>query len=293
MTDKEIITVDAQLVPEENKMKIKEAQALRVEVVELKNDIELTYYRLGEKLKRVFDCTLEDGVPLWKSWGFASFDDYCERELGFRERKAYYLLDVFSAVEKGPLSEADVERLGWTKAATLAPLVKKGIITQDNVGEWMEKTDGKSFNELRDMASNAKTKAAQIAHEVRNSASGTNVDAEIKKAVGKISVEDVSLPQKSPDMVHIFRVGLHEDQWKVWQNALQKAKDITGSDKDAWLVECIGTAFLAECLNGREDMLKTLLLRIEEAYGVSIMAVNDNGGIEFCNENLANLVSEQ
>ena len=290
----EVLVVDPTTVPDDWKMKVNEAQALRSEILELKGDIEKTYYRMGSKLKMVSQNTLEDGVPLWKSWGFGSFDEYCERELGFRERKAYYLLDVFSAVEKGAFTESDVERLGWTKAATLAPLVNKGIITTENASDWMEKVDGKTFNEIREMSTNARAKAATVASDARRTATAKGLDPEkaVTDAVGKLKVDEVIIPSKSPETVHVFRVGLPTEQWNVWQNALQKAKEITGSDKDPWLMECIAQSFLAECLNGREDLLETLLSRIETAYAVKILAVRHSGEIDHCHPDIAELANK-
>ena len=286
----EVIVVDASEVSVENQIGIAESEKLRKQVLTLRDTIEKSYYGLGKELRRVMDGRLRDGTPVWKSWGFVSFDDYCERELGFRERKAYYLLDVFASVENGPFSEEDVERLGWTKAASLAPLVKKGIITQNNVSDWLDKTQGKSYQELREITSKAKSCAAKVASEARSEATknGTDPDKAVAEAVGKISAESVDI-QKSTDTIYMFRVGFHEEQWNVWQTALKKAKDITGSDKDAWLVECIASAFLAECLNNRDDMLEVMLSRLEEAYGVKILAVNHAGEVQHCHEDIASL----
>jgi hypothetical protein len=290
----DVLVIDAAVVPEELKMTVRDAQALRSEVLELREGIEKTYYRLGSKLKQVSIRTMDDGKPVWMSWGYQSFDEYCERELGFRERKAYYLLDVFGAVEKGAMTEADVERMGWTKAATLAPLVNKGIITRDNSEDWMKKIDGKTYNELREMSNTAKTKAAQVASDARTRAgqTGENVDEAISKAVGSIRAEDVSIPATPKEVIHMFRAGLPEPIWNVWQNALQKAKEITGSDKEPWLMECIAQAFLAECLTGREDLLNTLLSRIETAYEVKIFAASHDGTVEYCNPDIAELAKK-
>lgn len=289
--EKEVIVVDAQAVPEELKMSEVEAKNLRSDVISLRNTIESSYYQLGVSLKQVSERTLSDGVPLWKSWGFVSFDDYCERELGFRQRKAYYLLDVASAVEKGVFCENDVERLGWTKAASLAPLVNKGIINKKNVGDWISKTESKTCEELREMTKNAKENASKAIHEAKVTAekSGTDIKQAVSSALEHLKVDEVTIPSKAPETIHVFRVGLPEEQWKVWQNALHKAKEITGSDKEPWLVECIGSAFLAECLNGREDLLKTLISRIEEAYEVKIMAVNHSGEVLHCHHDIAEL----
>jgi len=292
--DANVVVLDPMQVSEELKITVRDAQALRAEVMELREGIEKTYYRLGAKLKQVSIRTLDDGKPVWMSWGYQSFDEYCERELGFRERKAYYLLDVFGAVEKGAMTEADVERMGWTKAATLAPLVNKGIITRENSGDWMQKIDGKTYNELREMSNNAKTKASQVASEARDHAAktGGDVDKAISEAVGKITVDEVSIPSKVQEVIHMFRCGLPEPMWNVWQNAMQKAREITGSDKEPWLMECIAQAFLAECLNGREDLLNTLLSRVEEAYGVKVFAVSHDGTVEYCHPDIAELAKK-
>lgn len=229
-----------------------EVKALRDEAISVKEDMEHDALRMGKILFFVKHVPAESKKPLWKTWGYPSFDAYCERELGFREQKGYRLLSIYEVTTKGILRPADVERLGWSKASVIAPLANSGIVTIENAHKWVETGENSSYDELRTKARLAKNKAKEKAD-----SSGSR--------------------QESPETVYTLRVGLFKEQWENLQVALKKAEKLTGSDKLPWQLDCIAMAFNSEAFRTDEEALDEMCRRIERAFGVRIIAAKVDG----------------
>ena len=216
--------------------------------------------------------TLANGKQLWSYWGFASFDEYCEREMGFRQRKGYHLLSIYKQCVSGPIPKADFEEIGWSKASILAPLVSSGVITGENVHRWMDKAKEKTYDELRAMTKLAKTKSEEKANE--DSANGVEGSA-----------------AKVPEEIHIVRIPLYKDQFENYQVAMKKAETITGSDKTAWLMDCICLHFNSEACTTKTDSLDVLCRRLEQVFSVKIIALSDESKQVVFGERLAQMIN--
>jgi hypothetical protein len=234
---------------------IKEAEEIRKRLVELKGVIESSYLEVGKLLGEVCECTLDSGKQLWKHWGFASFDEYCEREMGFRQRKGYHLLSIYKQCISGPIPKAEFEKIGWSKASILAPLISSGVITEENVHRWVEKANEKTYDELRAMTKLAKAKSEEKAKE-----------DEEKGVVGSVA--------RVPEEVIPVRIPFFRDQYENYKVALKKAEKITGSDKVPWLMDCICMHFNSEVCTTKEDSLHALCSRLEEVFSVDIIALH-------------------
>jgi hypothetical protein len=226
-----------------------ESASIRKQLVELKTRVESTYLEIGRLLADVRDKVTAGGKPLWKTWGFDTFDRYCEEELGFRERKGFYLLSVYKSTLEGPLTSKAVEKLGSTKALILAPLATKGIMTKDNSEEWVEKAKESTTDELRSMVKLATEESAKRA-------------------------ESGGKKQTAPEEIQIFRVGLYKDQWDNLQVALKKAEALTGSDKIPWLLDCVCLGFNSEAFSNKTEALDEICKRVERIFGVQIIAIS-------------------
>jgi hypothetical protein len=241
--------VDTEIMDENEPMKIGEANSMRKRVLAICDTIGASYLELGKYLDTIAKRQVEGGKPIYKLWGFKSFDEYCERELGFRERKANHLANIFRKTIEGPLPKDAVEKTDWSKMAMVAPLVDKGVITDDNAEKWMKKIEGKSFEEVRTMTKSAIDKSKEKA-----SKSGKTKTA--------------------PEEIHILRVPLFKDQWKNAQIALNKAQTMTDSDKLPWQMDCIFLSFNSETFTSKEQALDEICRRAERVFGVKILALN-------------------
>jgi hypothetical protein len=242
-------TVQMVVVEKETAIEGVSSEIIRKRLIELKTLVESSYLEMGKLLNEVKTKLTKSGKPLWSEWKFSSFNEYCERELGFKERKGFHLLSVYRNTVEGVLPQKEMEEIGWAKASILAPLATKGIIDEHNAEKWAASAKSKSFDELSAMAKSAERRSEEKAAD-----SG-------KKTV-------------APEEIHILRVGFFKDQWENVQTALNKAKIITGSDKQPWLLDCICMAFNSEGFNTKTEALDEMCRRVERAYGVKIIAID-------------------
>jgi hypothetical protein len=267
--DGEIQEVSAE--PEVLTITAAESDIIRKRLVELKGVIESSYLEVGKLLSEVCDKKLPNGKQLWSYWGFASFDEYCEREMGFRQRKGYHLLNIYKQCISGPIPKADFEEIGWSKASILAPLVSSGVINDENVHRWMDKAKEKTYDELRTMTKLAKTKSEEKAKE--DSANGVEGSA-----------------ARVPEEIHIVRIPLYKDQYENYQVAMKKAEIITQSDKTAWLMDCICLHFNSEACTTKTDSLDEMCRRIERVFSVKVIALSDENKQVVFGERLAQMI---
>lgn len=103
--------------------------------VELAQDIDSNYFRLGGVLKVIKD----------NSWfeGSESFDTYVAANFGFQVRKAKYLIEIYENLVTKQIDWSKVSKLGWTKLKELAK-----ILTPENTDEWVAKAANLTVLEL-------------------------------------------------------------------------------------------------------------------------------------------------
>jgi hypothetical protein len=170
----------------------------------LAEDIEANYFKLGGVLK----------VILQQQWyeGYPTFEVFVREKFGFKDRKANYLMLIYTSLVDNQIPWEKVSHLGWTKLKDLAP-----ILTKENVDEWVAKADSLTVLELQAL--------------LKASKEGEDVDGE-------------KTAKTSTDMVKIaFK--LHADQAELVQSALAKAKGELGSDHDNVALAGICSGYLA------------------------------------------------
>ena len=157
-----------------------------------------------------------------------------------------------------------------------------GLATKSSISLWLEKAKELTFEELK--------KAVQTAKAV---GAGKNVDNEEREpqlikagssSAGESDGEDEEkyqpkdLPQ--PDQWHVISGNMVTEQYEVYQAALKRAGDVTGSDKVGYNLDFICQDFLANnnFSNIKEKDRSTYLSKMERRIGLSIIAVDPNTG---------------
>lgn len=121
---------------------------IRNRLQELKTTIERTYLEMAELLNRV----RQD--KLFVEWGFDSFENYVEQELGYKRRKAFYILSVWRVLHgECGLTEEQLQAIDFSKAREIARVADQG-----NIAAWLEKAGSMSARELADEVSKASSK---------------------------------------------------------------------------------------------------------------------------------------
>lgn len=129
----------------------------------------------------------------FKSWGFESFKDYVETELGIEYRIAMWRVQIGDAIEQHGVTREMLAGMGWTKFQALIPVLQKG--NHDQVVETIENAKDKTVREVR-----------------------VEVDRAIARANG-------GEPLVKTKMAFL----LEGDNHKIVQAALEKAMEVSGT----------------------------------------------------------------
>jgi hypothetical protein len=197
--------------------KLTKAKALALAET-LTNEVETDTFRLGGILKVIND----------NSWfeGYESFDSFVFEKFGFQSRKARYLIQIYTELVDKQIPWEKVGPLGWTKIKDLAGA---GVLTVDNVDEWVAKASALTVLELQ--------------------------------AVLKGPSSDSQPKASTTDDVQTMKFKLKNDQVETVQSALNKAKVELGTDHDNVALENICAGYVAGVVGGgKTPDLKSLML---------------------------------
>lgn len=229
----------------------KSASSLRTRLVDLRAQIEQGYTKFAKELWTAIHGTIND-EPMYQVWGYATFDDYSETELGMKRGKAYYLAQIWGELHvKAHISEQKIAQIDWAKAKHLAPLAKAGGITPKNVDEWVKKAKIQPVHQFAQ-----EVKSAKAAH--------------------------VSGTANPPETVYRITVGLYEEQHKNYQAALKAAATLAESTKTGHLWDMICLEFNAQYAGkvggDRETAIKRYAAMMDRVFGVRtiVLAANND-----------------
>jgi hypothetical protein len=120
---------------------------LRKEILHLKDSIDKARWRMAEMFFQVHD------ESIFYRWGYTSWEQYVDSEIGMTVRTAQYLTAMYSwfVVEIGSQMSDEareamiggVRELGWTKARCLV-----GVAGVDDVSDWIKKAKDMSCDDL-------------------------------------------------------------------------------------------------------------------------------------------------
>jgi hypothetical protein len=234
---------------------------IRKLILEIKDSVEKTSWALGEYLTKVHDESLYQG------WGFQSWREYVDSELGMTIRKVQYLLSLDKWYrEMTPAIQEWIRSIGWTKAR----VIMHGV-TIENALEWKARIEGKSLSEIEDIVKGIKA----------------GIDEDGNPAEGDASTVGNIEPTKKfkANLVGATQIG-------VVDAAMKRAQELTESDKDNHNLAMICTDFLAT--NTATIKLREYLAQIEQAMGIRVVAYNpDTDRIVYGEELIAELEGKE
>lgn len=192
---------------------------LRPELKRLRNVVEQTYFRMGALLHRVI--TLKS----YLEWGYNTFGDYTDAELGFKDSKGYYLSRTWEALcVKLGVQQSMMEGVGLSHAKAIAQ-----VATAENVGEWIERAK--------------KVSVSTLVSEVKASKEAA------KGGDGKTKLTPPK--EEKPPVKKVFH--LFPAQEEMVEKALAMASKEAESEKPGHLLTMICTEYAATNLNLDED----------------------------------------
>ena len=239
----------------------------------LHKDIETTYWELGRCLYEIYD-----GVPggyrdlmkgggsravrkeLFRKWGYDSFAEYCEKEVGVMKRSAenlryaYYWFEIHLAGLPTDVKQG-IKELGRSKVYQLA-----GFVDRDGVISWTEKAKNMTFEELK--------KAIRAAKVVREEAAAVASGNEERKVA------------PAPEQLHTVQTSLYSGQYDTWSAALDRAKTLSRSDKIGHNLELICQDFLAsnDFANDEDEDRRQYIAKVERRLGLKLIVIDPSTG---------------
>lgn len=243
-------------------------QQYRDETKALAHNLDTGYMQLAERLYNIFDIPAPGdtaGRALYEVWGFQNIGDYAEQELCIHRKKAQRLRGIWYrlCVELSGMDPAVRDRIVALGFAKVRELIR--VLTVENAEEWAERAEEENFETL--------------SQSVRNFLD--NVEAARQKAIseGKDPSEvEPDLP--TPEVLQYETFPLYEDQHKIVESAIQRASELSGSDKRGHNLTLICTDFLAtnDFLTGDETQRIGYLQKIENVLGVRLVACDKKSG---------------
>ena len=256
------------LVPDPDKWKVW-AKKMRKEAKELSSHIETGYMELGRILYQVWDIPVDfdkKNLPTYKAWGFDTFAEYAEQELGLHRRKAERLRRIWEILEyrlvgMEPSVRERLVKLGWSKVRELA---RDDILSLDNVIQWVELGETASYPEL--LASISRFLQEKEAKMLESAVNGVTVESS--------SVPDPPVPQ--PEKLFWEHFALYEDQAANIRAALKRAEELSHSEKKGHNLDMICLDFLAtnDFRRGDDAQRRRYIAKMEQALGVKLIALD-------------------
>jgi hypothetical protein len=216
------------------------------EIRVVRHRMEEGYFQLAALLHKVWNGLL------YQKWGFKTFDQFVEDELGFKKRKAQYLISIHQYVEKTITDDkvrAQLVEVGWTKVKELV-----GVIDDSNAEKWIE--NARKMNVLEVV------EAAKEALRIKAGANDAPTDTD----------DSGSGPKKPTGTVKRMSLGLYPEQKQNLDAALQLAGEIAHSDKQGHLLDLMATSFLATNVDRSTE---TLFKHVERSMGVRLIAIDN------------------
>jgi hypothetical protein len=235
-------TRDNLLVTSTNEPEVDDPKQIRERVCKIKLTIDAQYLELGKLLYKVIHR------KLYLEWGYGTFRDYCDTELGFKERKAQYLASLWKNLKVDlQLPDSKVDGIEWTK---LREATK--VMDADNAEQVLD--------DIRDL-------------------SHQEVLEYVRDKQGKEPPPQTDAPSSNPEddePLEKWSITMYRGQRETLENALEVASSVTGSDKRCHLLSTIALEYLAAHIQGSPEVrLHMMVAALEKEFKTTLVEVKD------------------
>ncbi len=246
---------------------------IRARIPQLKLIAEKAYMSLAKDLWSTYHR------KLYVKWGYATFDDYLNGEVGVSKDYARRMRRIFSVfVLKCGVRPSELDKIGRTKAQMLLPVVNKF-----NARSWITAAtelpcgdlQAKVFEARHSGTKSAPTsKATTIDPAEVDGTKGITIDA---KPAGKSPIQLQSRTAPTKFVKRMF--SLPEESDALLDEALGEAQRITKSSSEGFNLACIAQHFMAHRLTdeGKNDgRLYWFMRQMERIYGVRLLHIKSD-----------------
>lgn len=267
---------------------------LRNEAKTLVREISHKYWDLGRVLYDVYDGvpggyralmsgdgSMRSRTSLFEKWGYKTFGDYCDQEVGIQKRTAenlrfaYYYFAIQQELPESAVNE--LITIGRSKVYLLA-----GLATRDSISIWVEKAKELTFEELKKVVKSAKAVAAgkNVDTEEMDQEQTSMFDNPRPPSESKSVESSAAKPLQKPEEWHTVSAQMADSQFDTWQSALKKSQSLSNSDKIGHNLELICQDFLAnnDFSKVKDKDRSAYIAKMERRLGVLIIAIDPNTG---------------
>jgi hypothetical protein len=243
-----------------------------------KNKVDSVYIQMGR------DLYLAYHRRLYSKWGYDTFTDYVEQEIGIAKTRAERLRRIWTKyVRKLKVSPLELQGLGFTNAFTML-----SIVDSENVHSWIGRAKKMAWRDLDIAVQAAKGLSKEDADKVRASSPAAG-------AIGLPTDDDPptedgteSAPLLPGDRRRAWTFRLYESQFKVVDAAVAEAKR-TKKDEMAEneALAHVATEFLASRMSKEEKPLARLQFMLsvfEQVYGGKFVWIKNDDAAVFLGE---------
>lgn len=246
-TGSEVSTVgeaDVQDLEDAQEVEVVDEKAIEVrqQAKDIRLNMERAYFDLAELIHIIVSN------DYFHAYGYETIWAYVEEELDIKKRTAQYLISIYEFLTK--LKEdkyiAEVEELktiGWTKVKELV-----SVADGSNIAYWIDQAKECSSRQLEDLRKEY-----------------------VASQNGEEGAEGSTTAPKDVDKKTSYSIKFYSENFTVFNDALELAKEKTGKEDKETLMVAMASAFVASESEDLDERLNGL----EVSEGVRLIAVKD------------------
>ena len=240
-------------------------EEIRARIPALKRLAERSYVWLATDLWKVFH------LKHYVKYGYETFNDYVEHEVGISRDNAYQMRRIMShLVLKCGIKPSLLEEIGPSKARKML-----SVANRNNAQTWVEKAKAMPYDRF--------VTAVLDEREARKPTPPSATDPETPQHDGPvtITVEPIN-PRELQPQVQEFKVKsfrLPAEALTLLDEALAEAQRTTKSAHEGFNLACIAQHFLAHSMTKegkRDGRLRFFMRHMERIYGGRLLHITDD-----------------
>lgn len=299
-------------------------ETVRSDAKALAGKLDEGYMELAKLLYTIWDAPIgsdKNNAPIFTQWGYTTFSDYVELELGIHRKKAqrlkavWYNLEIRLKDTLDPTLKKRIIALGFSKVRELV-----GVLTARNAEKWVEKAEELSYPKLCIAVRKYREdrEALEAEHAAAKEAGvilgGEPVEGEDSDSAGGGGTSDYDGPEpvdsvigeplypeppepKVPDEDYSDLVresfNLYPEQHETVAEALAIAQKLSNSTVKSNNLHLICLDFVATNGEGKTTAQQRMkrLVQLAKSYGLDLVIL-DEGDVVFGFDNLEALAAK-
>lgn len=305
------------------------ANKIRSDAKKAVKTLDTGYIEMGRILYTVWDTPVDgdkNNAPIYTLWGYDTYGDYAEGDLGLKRRTAERMRQIWAVLHVQMDIPAELRKkiiaLGISKVRSLVPLFADDpSLTKRKVEAWVKAGEKHSVAIFDGMVKKARDELKLLSGSSSNDSSEDEDDSE-DEPLGDVNVtddgddfhppagkpsenrpkgqspvatsDDLGLPD--PEPLEFQHFPLYPDQNEVVKAALQRAEELSGSDKRGHNLTLICTDFIStnDFQKGQpKKSRQRLLKKIEQNLGLKLIALDPSDSSILYGEDTLQKISEE